>query len=186
MYKTVIIQLAVGLVLGGSLGALLGYFGKCSTGTCPLTANPARGALFGALFGSLLAFSLPSTRPVTADTVGSEHVVHISSADDFAEKALQSELPVLVDFYSDSCPPCRKLSPLISELAGEFVGRAVVAKVNVNALSGLTGQNRISGIPAVLFFVNGQETGRIVGYNPKDVYAGQLEELIQAPIESNS
>jgi len=186
MYKTVIIQLAVGLILGGGLGAVLGYFGKCSTGTCPLTANPIRGALFGALFGSFLAFSLQSTRPVTADAVGSEHVVHITSADDFVEKALQSELPVLVDFYSDTCPPCRKLSPLISELAGEFAGRAVVAKVNVNALSGLTGQHQISGIPAVLFFVNGQETNRIVGYNPKDVYASQLEQLIKPAAETNS
>jgi thioredoxin 1 len=104
--------------------------------------------------------------------------VHITSAEDFSDMVLQSKLPVLVDFYSDACGPCRRLSPTISELAGEFAGRAVIAKVDVNALPDLAGQFQIQGIPAVLFYVNGQEATRIVGYNPKAVYARQLEQFI--------
>lgn len=178
MIKTFFIPVAIALLLGGTLGAIMGYLGKCKSGACPLTANPQRGALFGAVFGALVVLSMSSTTPRETDAVGSEHVVHISSAEEFSDTVLQSKLPVLVDFYSDACGPCRRLSPTISELAGEFVGRALIAKVNVNALPDLAGQFRISGIPAVLFYVNGQEATRIVGYNTKDVYAGQLGELI--------
>jgi thioredoxin 1 len=130
------------------------------------------------VFGALLVLSMSSTALKETDIVGSEHVVHITSAEDFSDKVLQSKLPVLVDFYSDACGPCRRLSPTIGELAGDFAGRAVIAKVNVNALPDLAGQFQIRGIPAVLFYFNGQEATRIVGYNPKDVYARQLEKLI--------
>jgi len=178
MIKTFFIPLAIALLLGGALGALMGYLGKCKSGVCPLTANPQRGALFGAVFSALVVLSMSSTRPRESDVAGSEHVVHIASAEDFSDTVLQSKLPVLVDFYSDACAPCRRLSPTISELAGEFGGRALIAKVDVNALPDLAGRFQISGIPAVLFYVNGQEATRIVGYNPKEVYARQLEQLL--------
>lgn len=178
MIKTLFIPVAIALLLGGGLGALMGYLGKCKSGTCPLTANPQRGALFGAVFSALIVLSMSSTAPSESEVLGSEHVVHISSAADFSDTVLQSKLPVLVDFYSDACGPCRRLSPTISELAGEFAGRAVIAKVDVNALPDLAGQFQIRGIPAVLFYVDGQEATRVVGYNPKEVYARQLEQLI--------
>jgi hypothetical protein len=52
-----IIRLCVYVLIGGGLGAVMGYFGKCATGTCPLTATPIRGAVYGAVMGALLAFS---------------------------------------------------------------------------------------------------------------------------------
>lgn len=58
MTKAVIIRLVLGLVVGGGLGALMGYYGKCSSGTCPLTATPYRGAMYGAVMGVLLAYSM--------------------------------------------------------------------------------------------------------------------------------
>jgi thioredoxin 1 len=178
MIKTLLIPVAIALLLGGGLGALMGYLGKCKSGTCPLTATPQRGALFGAVFSALIVLSMSSTAPSESEVLGSEHVVHIRSEAEFSDTVLQSKLPVLVDFYSDACGPCRRLSPTISELAAEFAGRAVVAKVDVNALPDLAGQSQIRGIPAVLFYINGQETTRIIGYNPKAVYARQLEQLI--------
>lgn len=178
MIKTLFIPLAIALLLGGALGALMGYLGKCKSGTCPLTANPQRGAMFGAVFSALVVLSMSSTTPRETDAEGSEHVVHISSAQEFSDTVLQSKLPVLVDFYSDACGPCRRLSPTIGELAGEFVGRALIAKVNVNVLPDLAGRYQISGVPAVLFYVDGQEATRIVGYNPKEVYERQLGQLI--------
>jgi len=156
----------------------MGYLGQCKSGTCPLTANPQRGALFGAVFGALVVLSMSSTTSRDIDVADSEHVVHITSVEEFSQKVLQSKLPVLVDFYSNACGPCRRLSPTVSELAGEFAGRAVIAKVNVNALPDLAGQFQIRAIPAVLFYINGQETKRIVGYNSKEVYARQLEQFI--------
>jgi thioredoxin 1 len=178
MLKTLFIPVAIALLLGGGLGALMGYLGKCKSGTCPLTATPQRGAMFGAVFSALLVLSTSSTAPRRTDGVASEHVVQITSAEEFSQRVLQSKQPVLVDFYSDTCGPCRRLSPTINDLADEFAGRAVIAKVDVNALPDLAGQFQIGGIPAVLFYVNGQEATRVVGYNPKEVYARHLEQLI--------
>jgi hypothetical protein len=52
-----IVRLAIGVVVGGAIGALMGYFGHCTNGTCPLTANPWRGAIYGAVMGALLSSS---------------------------------------------------------------------------------------------------------------------------------
>jgi thioredoxin 1 len=121
---------------------------------------------------------MSSTTPREADVENSEHVMQITSAEEFSSKVLQSKLPVLVDFYSPTCGPCRRLNPTISALADEFAGRSIIAKVNVNVLPDLARQFRITGVPAVLIYVQGQEATRIVGYNPKDVYVRQLEQYI--------
>jgi hypothetical protein len=57
MDRTSIIKLCVSILVGGALGAVMGYFGKCTSGTCPLTATPWRGALYGAVMGALFGFS---------------------------------------------------------------------------------------------------------------------------------
>ena len=57
MDKTTILKLCVSILIGGILGAVMGYFGKCASGTCPLTATPWRGAIYGAVMGGLLSFS---------------------------------------------------------------------------------------------------------------------------------
>ncbi len=178
MSKIMIVQLSLGLLLGGSMGALLGYFGKCSTGACPLTANPVRGMLFGAMLGAMFSFSIVPTTPNGTVTGENQALVHIETVDDFRDLVMQSNQPVLVDFYSNACPPCRKLAPVMNQLAQEFDGRAIVAKVNVNRLSELAGQSQIQSIPAVLFYENGKETKRIIGYNKQAVYAKQLESMV--------
>lgn len=57
MDKTTVIRLLAGIVVGAGLGALMGYFGRCSSGTCPLTATPWRGAIYGAVMGALFSFT---------------------------------------------------------------------------------------------------------------------------------
>ena len=175
MQKAMFVQLAIGVLIGGSLGAMLGYFGKCTTGTCPLTANPYRGAFIGSLMGGLLAFSGAASRP--RDESG-HAAVQIDTAADFERQVLQAEQPVLMDFYSDSCPPCRKLAPTIETLAEEYKGRAVVCKVNVEQVPDLARQYGIQGIPAVLFFSGGKEVQRLVRLKPRDTYTDVLDKLI--------
>jgi hypothetical protein len=58
MTKALIIRLVIGVLAGGGLGALVGYYGRCTSGACPLTATPYRGAIYGALMGLLFAYSL--------------------------------------------------------------------------------------------------------------------------------
>jgi len=176
MARAVWIQLAAGLLIGGACGALLGYLGKCSTGTCPLTANPWRGVLFGATIGGLLAFSVGPARTPVVD--GQSAALMIGSEEAFERDVLKAQSPVLVDFYSETCPPCRRLAPIIEKLAQEYEGRAIVAKVNVNRVPGLAGRYGIQGIPAVLFFVKGEQVGRMVGLQSESAYTSMLDELI--------
>ena len=74
-----IIRILLGVLIGGGIGAVLGYFGKCFSGTCPLTSNPYRGAIYGAVIGALLASAL-TTRPM--EKPESSDVVHIENESD--------------------------------------------------------------------------------------------------------
>ncbi len=176
MQKAILIQLALGLLVGGSLGAVMGYFGKCTTGACPLTANPWRGAFIGALIGGMFAFSAGSSRPVPQ--AGQEHAsLLIGSTEDFEREVLNADKPVLVDFYADWCGPCRQLAPTIEQLVAQYEGRAVVSKVNIDRHSELAGRYGIQSIPTILFFKDGQEVGRLVGVHSESAYASVLDEL---------
>jgi thioredoxin 1 len=191
MQRVVFIQLVVGLLIGGSLGALMGYFGKCTTGACPLTANPWRGGFVGAAIGGLFAFSAGcSSRsgeriasPVSAavDSAaasGQAGPLHLGSAEAFERVVLKADRPVLVDFYADWCSPCRMLAPTIEKLAKEYQGRVIVCKVNVDNLSSIAGQYGIQGIPAVLVFDKGKEVQRLVGLRSASEYTKVLDRLL--------
>lgn len=185
MQKALMIQLGMGLLIGGSIGALLGYFGKCTSGACPLTANPYRGAFIGALMGGVLAFSTVSSRTQAQVGAGGP-TMHIDTVADFQSHVLNAGVPVLVDFYSNSCPPCRMLSPIIDQLAEEYEGRAVVAKINVAKAHELAGQYGIQAIPAVVFFHHGQETQRLIGLRSKETYAGVLDRMIPSSAQDTT
>jgi thioredoxin 1 len=186
MQKAMMIQLGMGLLIGGTLGALLGYFGKCSTGTCPLTANPYRGALIGALIGGVLAFSSASPRTYANTDTGGQAAMHIDTVADFHSQVLKATVPVMVDFYSNSCPPCRALAPTIEGLAEEYQGRALVYKVNVEKAQDLAHQYAIQAIPAVVFFNGGKETQRLVGLRPKGSYTNVLDSMIASSSAADS
>ncbi len=192
MQRVMLLQLAFGLLLGGSLGALLGYFGQCATGACPLTANPWRGAFVGAAIGSLFAASAGSSRPREqiapaaaatvepasgTDTSGPATPLHIGSAEAFDRIIQKTDRPVLVDFYADWCGPCRMLAPTIEKLAKDYQGRVIIAKVNVDSLPALASRYGIQGIPAVLVFDKGKEAQRLVGVRPAGDYAKVLDRL---------
>ena len=178
MHRAMLIQLVLGLLIGGGLGAMLGYFGKCTSGACPLTANPYRGGFIGAMIGGMLAFSGAASRPKDEGDLVGYAAVQIGSATDFERLVLKAEQPVMVDFYSNGCPPCRRLAPTIEELAEEYQGRAVVAKVNVDRVPDLARQYGIQGIPAVLFFDKGSETQRLVGLRARGAYTEVLDGLL--------
>lgn len=178
MHKAMLVQLVAGLLIGGGLGAALGYFGKCANGTCPLTANPYRGAFIGSLMGGMLAFSATSSRPKYEGDTDGHTAIEIENVGDFERLVLQAGQPVLVDFYSNTCPPCRRLAPVVDKLAEEYADRAVICKVNVEDSPDLARQYGIQAIPAVVFFAAGQETERLVGLQPRQAYAEVLDSLI--------
>ena len=179
MDKTALIKIILGVLIGGGIGALMGYFGNCSSGACPLTATPYRGAVYGAVIGLFFAYSFGLTSMNRGSSKqDSDALVHINSSEEFQQIVLASKLPVLADFFSNSCPPCRRLSPVISTLADEYVEKAVICKVSMDLAPDLAAPNNIKGIPAVLFFVDGKEVERIVGLRSKPDYVSVLEKLI--------
>jgi thioredoxin 1 len=176
MDKYLLIQIAAGLLIGGSLGAVLGYVGKCSTGACPLTANPLRGSLYGAFLGVLFATTLGGNR--RAAYAGDGAALRIASAEDFQVQVMDAEQPVLVDFYSPYCPPCHRLAPIVDKLAEDYKGRAVVVKVDVQKLPQVAQKFGVYGTPTVIILQNGQEVTRSVGLEQKQTYAAQLDQLL--------
>lgn len=92
----------------------------------------------------------------------------------FAATVLESSRPVLVDFWAPWCGPCRMIAPVIEELAGEFTGRATVAKMNVDENPATLTQLNITGIPALLVFKNGAVVERITGLTSKKALATKL------------
>ena len=97
--------------------------------------------------------------------------------DNFAEQVLASEQPVLVDFWAEWCAPCRALGPVIESLAEDYEGRAVVAKVDVDANQGVAMQYGIRSIPTVMLFDKGEIVDTFVGVRAKADYAASLDRV---------
>jgi len=89
----------------------------------------------------------------------------------FEQEVLKSDVPVLVDFWATWCGPCRHVAPVVEELAGEFDGKAKVAKVDVDECPGVAGDYGVSSIPTLILFKGGEEVERIVGAQPKSILA---------------
>ncbi|MCW5936288.1 MAG: thioredoxin [Fimbriimonadaceae bacterium] len=97
------------------------------------------------------------------------------STADFEKEVLQSDVPVLVDFWAEWCGPCKAIGPSIEQIASEMAGKAKVYKVDVDAEGDLATRYGIMSIPALVVFKGGQEVDRMVGAGSKDTIKGFLE-----------
>ena len=93
----------------------------------------------------------------------------------FEAEVLQSDQPVLVDFWAEWCGPCRMIGPVVEEMAGEYEGKAKIGKVNVDLNPQVSVKYGIRSIPALLIFKDGQVVDQIVGAVPKTHLSKQLD-----------
>ncbi len=90
------------------------------------------------------------------------------------DETIKSDKPVLVDFWAEWCGPCKMIGPAVEELAADYEGKAVVAKLNVDENPQVTARFGVRSIPTLLVFKNGQIVDKQIGAVPKSVLAGKL------------
>lgn len=101
----------------------------------------------------------------------------IITKDNFENEVLNSEKPVMVDFWANWCGPCKGLAPTIDEIAKEYSDKIKVCKLDVDENGELSMQFRVMSIPTVIFFKNGEQVAREVGAYPKERYVEIIESL---------
>ena len=104
----------------------------------------------------------------------SENIVYLSDAT-FDAEVLQSNLPVLVDYWAEWCGPCRMIAPILDEIAKEYAGRVKVAKLNIDENPGTPPKYGIRGIPTLMLFKNGAVAATKVGALSKSQLASFLD-----------
>jgi len=191
-----IARIFLGVVIGGVIGAVLGYFGKCASGVCPLTANPYRGAIYGAVMGALLASAFSPRAKGKAESSNITHITGVSDSnarvlkenrsglvesltkDSFLQKVFNYEqnkewkfegkLPCIIDFYADRCGPCKMVEPVLQELAQEYQGKLNIYRVDTQAQQELAAAFGIQSIPSMLFVPLNDKPQMAVGALPKN------------------
>jgi thioredoxin 1 len=93
----------------------------------------------------------------------------------FADEVLGSDLPVLVDFWAEWCPPCHRLAPVLEELAAEYEGRVRIVKLDVDANPDTTRTYGVLSMPTLTVFRKGEVVSQVVGAQPKGRLRAQLD-----------
>jgi thioredoxin 1 len=104
----------------------------------------------------------------------SQQIVHVSDSS-FEQDVLKSDLPVLLDFWAEWCGPCKMIAPILDQIAAEYAGKVVVAKMNVDENPKTPMKFNVRGIPTLILFKNGQLQGQKIGAVRKADVAALLD-----------
>lgn len=106
----------------------------------------------------------------------------LEATDNNFEELIKGDKPVLVDFWAEWCGPCKMIGPVVEQLAGEYEGKAVIAKMDVDANAQIPAKFGIRSIPTLMIFKGGQLVDKVVGAVPKSVLEQKLNEQIGAEV----
>ncbi len=109
--------------------------------------------------------------------MGGDNLLNVTDGD-FESTVLNSDIPVLVDFWAVWCGPCKAIAPTVEELADEYAGRVTVAKMNVDENPQTPGKYGIRSIPTLIVFKGGQVAEQFIGAVPKSQIVGALDKAL--------
>jgi thioredoxin 1 len=109
--------------------------------------------------------------------MASDNVLELSDSN-FEQEVMQSDKPVLVDFWAEWCMPCKMLAPTIEEIADEYAGKVKVGKLDTDNNREVSVNHGISAIPTIILFNNGEVVRKFVGVTPKQEFTGEIDKLV--------
>lgn len=99
--------------------------------------------------------------------------------DNFEDEVVNSDLPIIIDFFADWCGPCQMMKPTFESVSKQYEGKLKFLKLDTQAESGLAARFGIQGIPAFVVINNGKEVGRIIGYMDEDSFKSKIDEVLE-------
>ncbi len=109
--------------------------------------------------------------------MANEKVLNVTT-DNFDEEVMNSEQPVLVDFWAPWCGPCRMVGPVVEELAEQYFGRVKVGKLNVDEQQELAGRYKVMSIPTIMLFKDGDVVEKVVGARTREEFEKMIDKFI--------
>lgn len=109
----------------------------------------------------------------------SDNVKEVTS-ENFKQEVLESDIPVLVDFWAEWCGPCKAITPILDEISNEFGDKVLIGKVNVDEVKEVPVKYGIRSIPTLLFFNNGEITRQEVGLQSKQTLVDNITQIIKS------